>query len=296
MIRSMTGYGRASFEVGGLGFEVEIRTVNHRHLDARVRLPRPFSDREPEVQARIQARLQRGKADVSVTQASGAAQPALLEIDRAVADQYLKAAQELSAQQGVSGTLDVTSLLTLPGVARFVEPQLSSEAVSAALGGAVDSALEAVIDMRLTEGRALTRDLEGRLGRVCALADSIGARSGIVRSAVVEKLRRRSEQLLAETGLLDEARLHQEVVIAADRLDITEELVRLRSHVDQFRSILGDAGPDKPVGRRLDFLLQEMGREANTIGAKANDAPLSHDVVELKSDLERLREQVQNVE
>ncbi len=125
---------------------------------------------------------------------------------------------------------------------------------------------------------------------------SVASRSDLVRDAAKERLRKRAGQLELETGLLDEARLHQEVVMAADRLDISEEVSRLRSHISQFRSVVDSAGPDHAVGRRLDFLLQELGREANTVGSKANDAPLAHDVVELKSELERIREQVQNIE
>ena len=135
-----------------------------------------------------------------------------------------------------------------------------------------------------------------RLEKIGQLADAFELRAGLVLEAARERLRKRTEQLRSETGLLDEARLHQEIVIAADRLDITEELVRLRSHVGQFKQILESAGVGTPVGRRLDFLLQEMGREANTVGSKANDAPLAHEVVELKTELERIREQVQNVE
>jgi uncharacterized protein (TIGR00255 family) len=149
--------------------------------------------------------------------------------------------------------------------------------------------------MRSAEGAALARELALRLERVAALATAIEEQAGSVQAAARERLRKRAEQLRQETGLVDEARLHQEIVIAADRLDITEEVVRLKSHVDQFRAILAE-GATRPVGRRLDFLLQEMGREANTVGSKGTSATLAHHVVELKSELERLREQVQNLE
>jgi uncharacterized protein (TIGR00255 family) len=145
------------------------------------------------------------------------------------------------------------------------------------------------------EGQALERDLRARLEQVLAHVADVEARSGTVVASVREKLRRRAQQLREETGLLDDARLHQEVVIAADRLDVSEELVRLRSHVEQFRRIL-DAPAGEGVGRRLDFLLQEMSREANTVGSKGSDSAIAHAVVEIKSELERIREQVQNVE
>jgi uncharacterized protein (TIGR00255 family) len=147
--------------------------------------------------------------------------------------------------------------------------------------------------MRAAEGEALDRELRGRLARIDALTSDVESRSADVQRSVRERLRKRADQLRDETGLLDEARLHQEIVLAADRLDVTEETVRMRSHTAQFRAILESSGA---VGRRLDFLLQEMGREANTIGSKGGDAPIAHQVVELKTELERIREQVQNVE
>jgi uncharacterized protein (TIGR00255 family) len=295
MIRSMTGFGRASFEVDGIDFEVEARSVNHRHLDARVRLPRQLVHVESGVKTQIQARMQRGRVDLNVSRAVDSAAPTLL-IDREVAAQYLEASRELSQAHGLVGDLDVATLLTLPGVTAFRERELSEEQVGSRLAGAVDEALAAVDAMRVTEGEALGRELRQRLERVEELVESLDARSELVQRAVREKLEKRTRQLAEQTGLLDEARLYQEIVIAADRLDITEELVRLRSHIEQFRSITAEAAQDVAVGRRLDFLLQELGREANTVGSKANDAPLAHDVVALKTELERIREQVQNVE
>jgi len=181
-------------------------------------------------------------------------------------------------------------------VVRTAEPALPAEVLERELPAAVGRALDSLDAMRTREGESLARDLRGRLARVCELGESIAARSGEVQEAVRDRLRKRAESLRQETGLLDEARLHQEIVLAADRLDVTEEVVRLRSHAAQFESILDEASADRPVGRRLDFLLQEMGREANTIGSKSADAPVAHQVVELKTELERLREQVQNVE
>jgi uncharacterized protein (TIGR00255 family) len=177
-----------------------------------------------------------------------------------------------------------------------VDPELPIEDFIDALNDGVDEALDALVTMRSAEGQAIERDLLSRIERVESAADSLERRSGVVCEAVRERLRKRTQQLQLETGLLDEGRLHQEIVIAADRLDVTEEIVRLRSHADQFREIVGSAGIGHPVGRRLDFLLQEFGREANTIGAKGSDAPISHEIVALKTELERIREQVQNVE
>ncbi|MBW2382773.1 MAG: YicC family protein [Deltaproteobacteria bacterium] len=296
MIRSMTGFGRATFEIAGRPFEVEIRTVNHRHLDSRIRLPRLLADQESLVKSLVQGGLSRGKVDVNISAGDGPVAGTALKVDEDLAGHYVGAARALSEAHGLPLELDAATLLSLPGVTRFSEAEMPTDTLVDALRGGVDAALAGVTEMRAAEGAKLAEEFEKRLGTVLELVDFFQARSGEVLEAARERLRKRTEQIRKETGLLDEARLHQEIVIAADRLDVTEELVRLRSHVDQFRVILQQADEGQGVGRRLDFLLQEMGREANTIGSKANDAPIAHNVVELKTELERIREQVQNVE
>lgn len=295
MILSMTGFGRAAREQGGTAFEVEARSVNHRHLDLRIRLPRLLADRENELKQRIQSKLARGKVEVVVNLVDNAGS-AKLVIDEAIADQYVAAARSLSTRHGLAGGLDVAALLALPGVTRVVESEVDAEALMAVVDEAVGEALAGLLAMRAAEGEALQAELDGRLATVRRLADAFEARSGEVVQAARQRLQKRADQIRRDVGAIDDARLHQEIVIAADRLDITEELVRLRSHVAQFEETLRSAGPDQPVGRRLDFLLQELGREANTVGSKASDAALAQDVVALKTELERIREQVQNVE
>ncbi len=296
MILSMTGFGRASLRLGSLGLEVEVRSVNHRHLDARVRVPRILSACEADLRARIQQKVDRGRIDLTIATTDDSSVSARVEFDKGTAAEYGRVARELCSVDGVEGSLTVDTLINLPGVTRLVEPEFPAEQLLDALLGGVDQALDALVAMRAAEGKAIERDLMCRLDRVEALADSICSRSGLVGDAVRERLKKRSEQLGLETGLVDESRLHQEIVIAADRLDVTEELVRLRSHIEQFREIVQAAGVGAPVGRRLDFLLQEFVRETNTIGSKGGDAPIAHDVVELKAELERIREQVQNIE
>lgn len=298
MIYSMTGFGRAKREVEGIGLEVEIRSVNHRHLDLRVRLPRVLMDQETAIKKRIQGDLSRGKVEVTVSLTLNTA-ATTLEIDEGIAAQYVAASETLRERHRLGaerGGLDVAVLLALPGVTRVVETEVDAEVLVGPLCEATSEATEALIAMRAAEGESLSIEIEGRLARVGALAVAFEARAGEVLAVAKQRLRKRTEQIKREVGLLDEARLHQEIVIAADRLDITEELVRLQSHVAQFRETLQSAGRGHPVGRRLDFLLQELGRETNTVGSKANDAPLAQDVVELKTELERIREQVQNVE
>ena len=298
MIRSMTGFGRASFEAGGLHFDVEVRCLNSRHIDLSVRLPKALSAFEAEVRALVQKTFARGKTDLSVALPPGAAPPPRLELDLDVADRYVEAARRLSERHGLSADLGAAELLALPSVARLVESELPVEALHAGLLRAVREALASAAAMRATEGKALERELRGRLDRVVALSGSLEERAGLVQASVRERLRKRAEQLRVETGVEVEARIAHEIVLAADRLDVTEEIVRLRSHVEQFRTILdgGERGSEEPAGRRLEFLLQELSREANTVGSKGSDAPVAHLVVELKTELERVREQVLNVE
>lgn len=293
MTRSMTGFGRASFDVEGMPFAVELRCVNHRHLDVSLRLPRAFAGLEPELRRALGARFARGKLDLLVSTPPGGAR-ADVELDRELARRYAEFARALTAE-GVGGELRAAELIALPGVARVSEHALDEESVRSELVAAVGRAAQAADEMRAAEGAALERELRGRLAAVATLAGSVLGRSSEVVASARERLRKRAEQLREETGVADEGRLLQEIVIAADRMDVTEEVVRLRSHVAQFEAAL-DGRAGAPIGRRLEFLLQEMSREANTIGAKAADAPIAHRVVDLKTELERIREQVQNVE
>jgi uncharacterized protein (TIGR00255 family) len=292
----MTGFGRAAFELAGTCFEVEVRAVNHRYLDLRVKLPRVLAEFEPAVRDQVQASFGRGKVDVSVSAPASALSAARVEVDYQAAGRYVEAAAELSRRFGVAPELGAEALLALPGVARVSDAGLDAAAAGPALGACVADALAAACAMRDAEGAGLDREFRARLARISALVDDLAGRSSSVQAGVRERLRKRTRELESETGLLDEARLHQEIVLAADRLDVSEELSRLRSHLEQFTRSLDEGRAGAPMGRRLDFLLQELGREANTVGSKANDAEMAHSVVELKTELERIREQVQNVE
>jgi len=296
MIHSMTGFGRAGFEVGVVRFDVEVRCLNSRHLDVSVRLPRLLAGCEGELRALVQKGFARGKADLSVTLAAGAGPLPRLELDLEAAAQYVEAARNLAERHGLDRNLGVAELLALPSVARVVELELAPEVLRDALLPAARQALANAQAMRSVEGATLDRELRGRLEHVVTLAAALEERAGLVQAAVRDRLRKRTQQLQAETGLELAARLAHEIVLAADRLDVTEEIVRLRSHVEQFGAILDGAEAAQPAGRRLEFLLQELSREANTVGSKGGDAPVAHLVVELKTELERLREQVLNVE
>jgi uncharacterized protein (TIGR00255 family) len=296
MLRSMTCFGRDAFELAGTRVELEVRSVNHRYLDLRVKLPRWLSGAEAGVRQRATACFGRGKVEITTQSPPGAQAPTRVEVDFDAAARYLEAARELEERFGLDAELDADELLALPGVARVTEAEVDVPSGEAALLAAVDRALAAAVAMRDAEGAVVEREFRERLDRVASLVDDLAARSGSVQAAARERLARRARDLQAETGIGDDGRLYQEVVVAAERLDVSEELSRLRSHVEQFRAALDEAEPGRPIGRRLDFLLQELGREANTVGSKASDADMAHAVVDLKTELERIREQVQNVE
>ncbi len=292
----MTGFGDAEFEVEGATLSIEVRSVNHRHFDLRLRVPGGLSALEPALRAQIAGRVARGKVDATLRFADGAAPIDRIELNLDAADQYLEAARTLETRHGLGTGLDARALLTLPGVARPVERDFPEEAAAAAAGAALGAALDALVSMRAAEGAALARDLGDRLIRSRGYLEQIEERAHKVQEAVREKLRRRALRLAEEIDVVDEGRIHQEIVHAADRLDVAEEVVRLHSHLDQFDTLLAGAQAGQALGRRLDFLLQEMAREANTIGSKISDASAAHLVVEIKNEFERIREQVQNVE
>lgn len=292
----MTGFGRAAVEITGMTATVEVRTVNHRHLDAAVRLPRMLTGLEQPVRKAAQEPFLRGKIDCSIQLGADNRSQSSVEIDRVLAQSYAEFAKEWAAESGADATLSPAVLLGLPGVAKLVDATVDEAEALPLVLSAVKDACGAALAMREAEGSSIETDLRTRLDRIEALAQEVAGNAGTVADAVRERLRKRAQQLQEENGVVDEARLQQELVMAADRLDVTEEVVRLNSHVEQFRSALEATDSGEPVGRRLDFLVQEMGREANTIGSKSGGASVSHLAVDLKTELERIREQVQNVE
>ena len=290
-LRSMTGFGRGDAPFAGSAVTVEVRSVNARHLDLRVRLPRDLQAFEAELRQLAASFFARGQVEIAVRLA-GEAAPAQVEIDLDAARRYAQAADELGGSLGLGGDLPVSSLLSLPGVARLREAELDKQGLRSVLICSLESACRAAQDMRAREGDALAAELEARLDGVVRALAQIEARADEVGRGLRERLDKRLAALSPELELAP-GRLEQEVVIYADRMDVTEETVRLRSHAGQFRETLQESGS---VGRKLEFLLQEMGREVNTIGSKSQDLAITRNVVELKTELEKLREQVLNVE
>ncbi len=294
MIRSMTGYGRAEGDVFGRRLAVEVKTVNHRFLNFTARLPQDLQRFEIRFLGLVKQTLQRGQVNLYASWDSGADDVPPVHVNREAAERAAALLRETAEALGLPGGVRLEHLLafpavTLPALDR-IDPELLWERVAALARGA----LEELQRFREREGADLARDMAGRLDTVERLVDEIDRlRPGVV-EAYRERLARRVEELVREVPAQDlEARLAMEVALFADRCDVSEELVRLRSHLAEYRELLSAGGV---VGRKLEFLLQEMNRETNTTGSKASDAGISRIVVEIKAELEKLREQVQNVE
>ena len=291
-MRSMTGYGSGSAAFSGGRVSAEIRTVNHRFLEMKMSLPRLFLPWEDEFRRQLSAQVGRGRLELSLNLSGRTPHTSTVSLNRDLARAYRRAFSELQKELGIDTPLDLRLLASRPELFQVsVQPQLSQTELGAAKK-AVDRALRSLERQRSREGRFLRRELRGRLQTLSRFGRAAARRSGRSQTAARRRLAERVQTFLAGTQL-DQSRLLQEVVAATQKSDITEELVRLQSHVETMTDLIAS---HEPVGKRLDFLLQEINREVNTVGAKADDAPLRHLVVEAKEEVEKLREQVQNVE
>ncbi len=291
MIASMTGFGKGEASDGQSRAVVEVRTVNSRYCDVAPRIPQSLSSLEPRLKEVVQATLSRGRIEVTVQFEGAGAGVSAPILNLEVARGYWEGLSRLKKTFGIEGEPDIGAVAAMPDVFRYASDGIDLEAAWGLIERAVCAALEQCNRMRRSEGELLRRDFEARIEALEKLLREVEALAPARVTAARDRLRERLAQLLASE--VDPDRLAAEVAILADRMDITEECVRFHSHNEQF---LRSLERDEPVGRRLNFLLQEMGREANTIGSKANDAAIAHLVVEMKEELERLREQVQNVE
>ncbi|MCA9545570.1 MAG: YicC family protein, partial [Myxococcales bacterium] len=291
----MTGFGRATVTLDGASHTIEARSVNHRYLDVKIRLPRALGPLEAVIRRQVAARFQRGRIEINVNGPDEAAGGAL-RVNQVLAAQVRALHAELATQQGVPDGLDSVVLAAWPGVVERVATERAVDELETAFGPALDGALDALAAMRAREGQALAAVLAGHLDRLdTGRAALVKAAPGQV-AAYRDRLRRRLAEWLAAVDVaLDEGRVAHEVALFADKTDVAEELARLQMHLDQTRALL-KADDAEAVGRRLDFLCQELLREVNTTGSKVQDPGLTETVVAMKSELERLREQVQNVE
>lgn len=288
----MTGYGRAVETVNGREFTVELRSVNNRYLDCSVRLPRILSFGEEAVKQAVKAAVSRGKVDVFITVRSEAGDEVQVTLNEGVLKGYLDAMHRMVAEFGVKDDIQISTLSRLPEVFQIEKPQVDEDQLLADLMSVLKKALDAYNEMRATEGKALEQDLRSRgqtiLGYVGQVEQGNAQTVIDYRTRLENKLR----EVLENTSI-DESRILTEAAIFADKVAVDEETVRLRSHIDQMNSMLSAGGA---IGRKLDFLLQEMNREANTIGSKCTDVNLARIVVEIKAELEKIREQTQNIE
>jgi len=294
MIRSMTGYGRAEASGPRLSVSVECRSVNHRHLDIALKLPRALAVYEPDARRLVQAAVERGRVDVSVTLTpAGGGSLGTLSVNTAQAREYEAAARTLADELGLTPSLRIEWLLAQPGVlARDAEPAVSPEEGWTLLAQALEAALADLVARREAEGKALAQELGTLHQMLEAGVALIVARVPAAQARRATRFRERVQALLSEIPV-DQGRLATEVAALAERADITEELARLRVHLGELRARIDEGGT---VGRPLDFLIQEINREVNTVGSKADDLEISQAVIAAKATLEKIREQVQNIE
>ena len=294
MVKSMTGYGRARETRNGRDITVEVRSVNNRYLDCSVKMPRAYIFAEDAVKSAVQRSVSRGKVDVFITVESLGAEESVVSVNEPLARAYIAALERLQelGDGAVKGKYAATDLARLPDVITVTKAEEDLEALSADLVAVAEDALRAHTAMRLTEGERLAADILGRLDTIEAITARVEARSPQTVAEYREKLLSRMQEVL-QSASVDEARILTEAAIFADKVAVDEETVRLRSHLGQLREMLRG---DVPVGRKLDFLIQEVNRESNTIGSKCSDLQIARDVVELKAEIEKIREQVQNIE
>lgn len=292
MIKSMTGYGRAREMLNKRDITVEVRSVNNRYLDCTAKMPRMYAFAEDAVKTRVQKAISRGKVDVYISVDASAADVAKVSVNRELAAGYAAALRELAEVAGMEAKVTPEQLSRFPDVLSVTKEDEDLDSVSADLCQVLDEALEAYNAMRAVEGEKLAEDISGRLNTIESLTEQVEQRSPETVSEYRRKLTARMQEVLQSTTI-DEQRILTEAAIYADKIAVDEETVRLRSHLAQLRVMLQS---DEPMGRKMDFLIQEVNREANTTGSKCNDVSIAQVVISLKAEVEKIREQVQNIE
>ena len=292
MVKSMTGYGRAVETVNGREFTVEIRSVNNRYLDCTVKLPRSFSFAEEAVKAAVKAAVSRGKVDVYISVRSETEADVQVTLNKPVVEGYLAAMRQMVSDYGVTDDISVSTLSRMSDVFVVDKPKADEDQLKADLLSVVEKALLAYDAMRVTEGLALENDLRSRANTILELVAQVEELNPKTVSDYRKRLEEKMREVL-ENKSIDESRILTEAAIFADKVAVDEETVRLRSHLEQMDAMLAGSGG---IGRKLDFLLQEMNREANTTGSKCSDVKVARIVVDIKAELEKIREQTQNIE
>ena len=292
MVKSMTGYGRAVETVNGREFTVELRSVNNRYLDCSVKLPRSLTFAEEAVKQAVKGTISRGKVDVFITVRSESVSDVKITLNPAMVEGYLTAMKQMVSEYGIQDDISVSVISRMPEVFTVEKPEVDEEQLLADLMGVVKKALAAYDAMRAAEGKALENDLRNRGNTILELVSRVEAGNGQTVIDYRTRLYNKLQEVLANTSI-EESRILTEAAIFADKVAVDEETVRLRSHLEQMNNMLTTGGA---IGRKLDFLLQEMNRESNTIGSKCSDVKLARIVVDIKAELEKIREQTQNIE
>ena len=292
MIKSMTGYGSAKGQAGDLQISVEVKSVNNRYLDASVRMPRSFLFAEDSVKSAIGRHISRGKVDMFINVDSSAADDVSVKVNEALLKGYIDAIGLISEKYGLENDLTAVSAGRFPDILSVEKKDLDAEEISAGLVAVAEKALQDFDAMRQREGDKLCADVLAKLETISSLVSTVEKESPRTVEAYQNRLREKISEVLSSAGV-DENRILAEAAIYADRVAVDEETVRLRSHMSQLRSMLAGGSP---IGRKIDFLIQEFNREANTIGSKCQNSDIAHVVVELKSEIEKIREQIQNIE
>ena len=292
MVKSMTGYGSAKGVVDGLEISIELKSVNNRYLDTSVRLPRSFLFAEELIKSKVQSHISRGKVDVFVSVGTSAADGMVVKVNESLLKGYVEAIRQIAELSGLPNDLTAQNVSRYPDVLTVEKKDLDAEAISAGMAEIMEAALADFDSMRIREGEKLRDDVLSRLENIDRLVSFVEEQAPQTVAAYRERLEQKMAEVLGTAGI-DENRILAEAAIFADRIAVDEETVRLRSHMSQLRTMIGS---DMPVGRKIDFLIQEFNREANTIGSKCQNSQIAHVVVDLKSEIEKIREQIQNIE
>ena len=292
MVRSMTGFGRAKKEIDSLDITVEIKSVNHRYFEFSARLPRSFNFLEEKLKSFLAQNISRGKVEISVMIEDNSQNATVVEIDRDYANAYITALKQLSKEFKIKNDIGASSFVGNNDLFKIRRKAADDQTVQNAVLTVAKEALDNFIEMRSIEGERLLNDVKSRTAYILKKVEFIEERSPETVKLYKERIEQKIKELLNDTAP-DEQRILTEVAIFADKVAVAEETVRLRSHIKQFEDLLSDTNP---VGRKLDFIVQEMNRETNTIGSKAQDIEIAHTVVDIKSEIEKIREQIQNME
>ncbi len=294
MIKSMTGFGRGECISDIYRVVVEIKSINHRYLDITVKMPGKYRFAEEIIKSDVKNKIKRGKVEVSVSVEMKSGEDVDVKLNSALAKKYCENIYRIEDELGIPGEIDINSFCRLPEIFTVVQVREKEEEFINVLGIATEEALENIDRMRQNEGDSLTRDIRYRVEYINRTIDGIDEHAPQVAKKYIDKLRSRIVELIGNEVEIPQDRILLEAAIFADKSNITEEIVRLRSHTKQLLDIISSA--TEPEGRKLDFLMQEMNRESNTIGSKANDINITDKVLNLKSEIEKIREQVQNIE